>query len=86
MRRTILVVEDDDALRDVLVRGLRDQDFDAVPTPDGATSLRLATADVSAAVLDIGLSDADGRKVCQAMGANGVPLPRRLPDRASPAR
>jgi DNA-binding response OmpR family regulator len=90
MRRTILVVEDDHALRDVLMRGLRDEDYDTVPAPDGATALRLATADVSAAVLDIGLPDADGRDVCQAMRANGFLSPviflsahHRLPDRLS---
>ena len=37
MRRTILGVEDDHALRDVLVRGLRDEDFDTVAAPEGAT-------------------------------------------------
>jgi DNA-binding response OmpR family regulator len=90
MRRTILVVEDDHALRDVLMRGLRDEDYDTVPAPDGATALRLATADVSAAVLDIGLPDADGRDVCQAMRANGFLSPviflsahHGLPDRLS---
>ena len=91
MRRTILVVEDDHTLRDGLMRGLRDEDFDTVPAPDGATALRLATADVSAAVvLDIGLPDADGRDVCQAMRANGFRSPvifltaqHRLPDRLS---
>ncbi|MGW0835362.1 response regulator transcription factor [Streptomyces prunicolor] len=90
MRRTILVVEDDHALRDVLMRGLRDEDYDTLPAPDGATALRLATADVSAAVLDIGLPDADGRDVCQAMRANGFLSPviflsahHRLPDRLS---
>ncbi len=75
MRQTILVAEDDHALHDVLMRGLRDEDFDPVPAPDGATALRLATADISAAVLDIGLPDADGRDVCQAMRANGFPSP-----------
>ncbi|MFF6987439.1 response regulator [Streptomyces sp. NPDC010273] len=90
MRRTILVVEDDHTLRDVLMRGLRDEDFDTVPAPDGAAALRLATADVSADVLDIGLPDADGRDVCQAMRANGFRSPvifltaqHRLPDRLS---
>ncbi|MDX3746502.1 response regulator transcription factor [Streptomyces sp. AK08-02] len=90
MRHTILVVEDDHALRDVLMRGLRDEDFDTVPAPDGATALRLATAGISAAVLDIGLPDADGRDVCQAMRANGFLSPvifltahHRLTDRLS---
>ncbi|MER6211877.1 response regulator transcription factor [Streptomyces sp. NPDC001642] len=86
----MLVVEDDHTLRDVLMRELRDDDFDTVPAPDGATALRLATADVSALVPDIGLPDADGRDVCQAMRANGYRSPvvfltaqHRLHDRLS---
>ncbi|MFG2475929.1 response regulator transcription factor [Streptomyces fagopyri] len=75
MRHTILVVEDDHALRDVLLRGLRDEGFDALPAPDGATALRLAGDDVGAAVLDVGLPDADGRDVCQALRANGFLSP-----------
>ncbi|MDF3298867.1 response regulator transcription factor [Streptomyces tropicalis] len=75
MRRKILVVEDDHALRDVLRRGLYDEDFEPVPAADGATALRLATPDVCAAVLDIGLPDADGRDVCQALRANGFLAP-----------
>ncbi|MFH9658629.1 response regulator transcription factor [Streptomyces sp. NPDC017248] len=71
MRPKILVVEDDHALRDALRRGLYEEDFDPVPAADGATALRLATVDVAAAVLDVGLPDADGRDVCQAMRANG---------------
>ncbi|MEU2588542.1 response regulator transcription factor [Streptomyces avermitilis] len=71
MRPKILVVEDDHALRDVLRRGLYEEDFAPIPAADGATALRLATADVAAAVLDVGLPDADGRDVCQAMRANG---------------
>ncbi|MFE6685754.1 response regulator transcription factor [Streptomyces sp. NPDC057743] len=75
MRHQILVVEDDHALRDVLRRGLTEEDFAPVLAPDGATALRLATADIAAAVLDIGLPDADGRDVCQAMRANGFLAP-----------
>ncbi|WP_328690098.1 response regulator transcription factor [Streptomyces phaeochromogenes] len=75
MRHKILVVEDDHALRDVLLRGLREEDFDPVPAPDGASALRLATGDIAAAVLDVGLPDADGRDVCQAMRANGFVSP-----------
>lgn len=90
MRHKILVVEDDHALRDVLLRGLRDEDFKPVPAPDGASALRLATGDIAAAVLDVGLPDADGRDVCQAMRANGFLSPvifltahHRLTDRLS---
>ncbi|MFF7355903.1 response regulator transcription factor [Streptomyces filipinensis] len=75
MRPRILIVEDDHALRDVLRRGLHDEDFDTVCAGDGATALRLAAPDVSAVVLDVGLPDADGRDVCQAMRANGFLAP-----------
>ncbi|MFF9124415.1 response regulator transcription factor [Streptomyces sp. NPDC014889] len=75
MRPKILVVEDDHALRDVLRRGLYDEDFEPVLATDGATALRLAKADIAAAVLDVGLPDADGRDVCQAMRANGFLAP-----------
>ncbi|MFC9931467.1 response regulator transcription factor [Streptomyces sp. NPDC127190] len=90
MRPKILVVEDDHVLRDALRRGLYEEDFAPVPAADGATALRLATDDVAAAVLDVGLPDADGRDVCQAMRANGFPGPvifltarHRLTDRLS---
>ncbi|MER6014113.1 response regulator transcription factor [Streptomyces bluensis] len=75
MRPKILVVEDDPALRDVLRRGLCDEDFEPVLAADGASALRLANADIAAAVLDVGLPDADGRDVCQAMRANGFLAP-----------
>jgi DNA-binding response OmpR family regulator len=75
MRHKILVVEDDHALRDVLLRGLRDEGFATVAAADGATALRLAGDEVAAAVLDVGLPDADGRDVCQALRANGFVAP-----------
>ncbi|MEU6994945.1 response regulator transcription factor [Streptomyces sp. NPDC046465] len=75
MRHKILIVEDDHALRDVMVRGLREEDFDTVSAPDGATALRLSADGLAAAVLDVGLPDADGRDVCQAMRANGFRSP-----------
>ncbi|MEH0661086.1 DNA-binding response regulator [Streptomyces sp. JV178] len=75
MRHKILVIEDDHALRDVLRRGLSDEDFEPVLAADGATALRLATDGIAAVVLDVGLPDADGRDVCQAMRANGFVAP-----------
>ncbi|GHF27926.1 DNA-binding response regulator [Streptomyces mashuensis] len=75
MQHTILVVEDDHALRDALLRGLREEGFATLAAQDGAGALRLAGGAVDAVVLDVGLPDADGRDVCQAMRANGLLLP-----------
>ncbi|MFF4397418.1 response regulator transcription factor [Streptomyces sp. NPDC001480] len=75
MRHKILVVEDDHALRDVLRRGLAEEGFEPVLATDGATAMRLAADGIGAVVLDVGLPDADGRDVCQAMRANGFGAP-----------
>lgn len=71
----VLIVEDDHGLRDVLARGLRDEDFLVVTAADGASALRAADRSVDAVVLDVGLPDSDGRDVCQAMRAAGVTAP-----------
>ncbi len=70
------MVEDDHALRDVLARGLREQGFAVTTATDGAAALRTAAAgEFDATVLDIGLPDADGRDVCQALRAGGMTAP-----------
>ncbi len=71
----VLVVEDDPGLREVLARGLREESFAVRTAADGASALRQADDAVSAVVLDVGLPDADGRDVCQAMRAAGVDAP-----------
>jgi DNA-binding response OmpR family regulator len=76
MSGRVLVVEDDHGLRDVLARGLRERGFTVVTAADGASALRSAAdGRYDAAVLDIGLPDADGRDVCQAMRADGMTAP-----------
>ena len=77
MRPTrIGICEDDDGLRSVLTRALTDEGFEVRAVPGG----RLAVQQFSAAppdllVLDVGLPDADGRDVCQALRAQGVSSP-----------
>jgi two-component system OmpR family response regulator len=74
--QSLLVVEDDDELRGVLRRGLREEGFlvDAVAT--GAEVLeRVEESGPDALVIDIGLPDADGRDVCQALRARGIQAP-----------
>ena len=68
--------EDDAGLRSVLARALADEGFEVRSVSGG----RLAVQEFSASppdllVLDIGLPDADGRDVCQALRANGVDAP-----------
>jgi len=73
---TILILEDDLELRSVVVRGLREEGFRAESVGTGAHLLeRLATLDPDVLIIDIGLPDADGRDVCQAVRARGVQAP-----------
>ena len=71
----ILVVEDDDNLRDVIARGLRAEGYVVQTARDGESALRLDLAATDAVVLDIGLPDSDGRDVCQAIRARGSGTP-----------
>ena len=69
------MVEDDHGLRDLLARGLRSHDFEVVTASDGESAMRSASSRPDAIVLDIGLPDADGRDVCQALRSRGVDAP-----------
>ena len=72
----ILVVEDDSELLELLLRGLREEGFAAIGARTGHQALERAAAnEVDAMVVDVGLPDADGRDVCQALRANGVTAP-----------
>ena len=74
--QSLLVVEDDDELRGVLGRGLREEGFTVVAVATGAELLeRIAQATPDALVLDIGLPDTDGRDLCQALRARGIETP-----------
>jgi two-component system response regulator MprA len=70
------ICEDDHELRQVIRRALEIEGFDVRPTSTGTEALRSYGADPpDVLVLDIGLPDADGRDVCQALRAQGVGCP-----------
>jgi len=74
--QSILVVEDDDELRGVLGRGLREEGFAVEVAATGAELLeRIEHTAPEALVIDIGLPDADGRDLCQALRARGIAAP-----------
>ncbi|MDA8584806.1 response regulator transcription factor [Rhodobacteraceae bacterium] len=66
--QTILVVDDDPQIREILSMALERAGFDAILARDGAEGLQQAkTADVALAVLDIGLPEMDGLELCKAI-------------------
>jgi DNA-binding response OmpR family regulator len=76
MRPRLLIVEDDGALRDVLTRSLRAEGFAVNAVARGGEMLERALAEApDALVIDIGLPDADGRDLCQALRAQGMTAP-----------
>src|SRR3954447_10052536 len=85
------VCEDDDELRGVLRSALEHDGLTVRATASGTEAVRAFGAEPpDVLVLDVGLPDADGRDVCQALRARGVEAPvlfltarDALPDRIS---
>jgi two-component system response regulator MprA len=68
--------EDDAGLRSVLTRALRAEGFEVRATMTGHEAVEaFSDAPPDLLVLDIGLPDADGRDVCQALRTHGVAAP-----------
>lgn len=72
----VVVLEDDPELRSLLTRGLREEGF-KVSTAGSALELLevVKGRDPDALIVDIGLPDADGRDVVQALRARGETAP-----------
>lgn len=72
----ILLVEDDQELRGVLRRGLEEEGFVIAGAGTGAEAMeRISARAPDALVIDVGLPDADGRDLCQALRARGIQSP-----------
>jgi two-component system OmpR family response regulator len=70
------ICEDDAHLRSVLERALRREGYGVRVTASGREAVEAFSATPpDLLVLDIGLPDADGRDVCQALRVNGVSSP-----------
>ena len=77
MSGSVLVVEDDREIRDLLRRYLERAGFTVHTTASGAEAIRLLAADgTTLVVLDLGLPDVDGLEVLRAArsGRGGVPV------------
>jgi two-component system response regulator MprA len=74
---SIGICEDDESVRRVLTDALKLNGYDVVLARNGREALQNlgAASDVDVLVVDIGLPDADGRDVCQALRANGQQAP-----------
>jgi two-component system response regulator MprA len=72
----IFILEDDPQMRSLLIRGLREEGFEAQGFATGTELLRkVAETAPDLFIIDIGLPDTDGRDVCQAIRAQGVTAP-----------
>jgi DNA-binding response OmpR family regulator len=68
---TILVVDDSDANRYAIARGLRAQGFATLEAASGEEGLQLATQ-AAAVVLDVNLPDIPGLEVCRRLRAEAA--------------
>jgi len=76
MTTRIGLCEDDADLRSVLERALRGEGFEVRSTITGHDAVEAFTSfPPDVLVLDVGLPDADGRDVCQALRGHGVTAP-----------
>jgi len=72
---TIVVAEDDRAVRELLAHHLQREGFEVVGAPDGQAALRCARGVADLLVLDIGLPGVDGYDVARALRREQRSLP-----------
>jgi DNA-binding response OmpR family regulator len=73
---SVILLEDDAELRSLVTRGLEEEGFQVTTAATAADLLRqIGDADPDALIVDIGLPDADGRDVVQALRTQGIGAP-----------
>lgn len=72
----LVVVEDDESIRELLAAGLRFAGYSVRTVADGGAALQtLAARDADLVVLDVNLPDVDGFEVCRRLRAAGDDVP-----------
>jgi DNA-binding response OmpR family regulator len=71
----VLVIEDDTAIADPLVRALRREGYETVRCDAGAQALQVVSDGIDLVVLDLGLPDVDGLSVCRELRRRDATLP-----------
>jgi len=72
----LVVVEDDDSIRELLGAGLRFAGYEVHTAPNGSAGLQLINeAAPDLAILDVNLPDVDGFEVCRRLRASGDDVP-----------
>ncbi len=72
---TVLLAEDDIAIRDLLLHHLDREGFRVIAVGDGMAALRAARAIATIAILDVGLPGMDGFEVARTLRRDGHDLP-----------
>lgn len=73
---TVLVVEDEEPIQDLVSTALRFAGFQVVTAASGREALRLASgSEIHLLVLDVNLPDLDGFEVCRRLRAEGRQIP-----------
>src|SRR5436190_19641938 len=72
----VLVVEDDADVRRLVRSGLEEEGFEVEVAASGSAAMEAsARGGTDVLIIDIGLPDADGRDLCQALRSRGVAAP-----------
>jgi len=76
MRTTILVIEDEEAMRLLLTEYLEYLGYEVLAAPDGASAIRLGTERrFTLALVDINLPDLSGLEVMRELRGRGIDAP-----------